>query len=159
MRPSGSPEELERRRFRALSLLKEGCGPSEVARMVGVERRSVRRWKAKVRAKGSSALKAQKASGRPSRLSEEQRQQLEQVLVAGSRAAGFESDLWTCPRVAEVLRKQFSIRYHPDHVCRVLHSLGWTPQRPERRAIERDEAAIQRWVKQEWPRIKKKPRS
>jgi transposase len=66
--------------------------------------------------------------------------------------------LWTCPRVAQVIRREFGVRYHVDHIGRLLRSLGFTPQKPERRARERDESAIQRWVKQDWPRIKKTPR-
>ena len=78
------------------------------------------------------------------------------ALLLGAQAAGFATDLWTCPRVTELIEKQFGVRYHVDHVGRLLHALGWSPQRPERRAAERDEAAIQNWIKSDWPRIKKK---
>jgi transposase len=82
---------------------------------------------------------------------------LEKALLKGARAAGYATDLWTCPRVAELIARRFGVRYHVDHIGRLLHSLGWSPQKPTRRAIERDEAGIQRWIKEEWPRIKKKP--
>ena len=78
--------------------------------------------------------------------------------MEGAESAGFSSNLWTCPRVAGIIRKRFRVRYHVDHIGRLLRSMGWTPQKPQRRAVERDEEAIQRWIKQDWPRIKKKPR-
>jgi transposase len=157
MRPIGSGKQLERRRQRAIALLKQGHAPVEVARLLGVDRRSVRRWNAAFRRQGATGLAARAAPGRPSKLSTRQRAQLEDVLLRGAAASGFESDLWTCPRVAQVIRRRFGISYHVDHIGRLLRSLGWTPQRPTRRALERDEQRIQRWIKQEWPGIKKKP--
>lgn len=157
MRPVGDAKQLERRRQRAIALLEEGRAPVEVARLVGVDRRSVRRWNAAHRIQGAAGLAARPVPGRPSKLTERQREQLEVLLLRGAGGSGFESDLWTCPRVAHVIGRRFGIRYHVDHIGRLLRSLGWSPQRPTRRALERDEEEIQRWVKQEWPRIKKKP--
>ena len=157
MRPEGSGKQLERRRQRAIALLQEGRAPVEVARLVGVDRRSVRRWHAAYRKQGARGLAARPAPGRPAKLSARQRRQLERMLLRGAAASGFESDLWTCPRVAQVIRRRFGIGYHVDHIGRLLRSLGFTPQRPTRRALERDEDGIQRWVKRDWPRIKKKP--
>lgn len=157
MRPSGSPEELERRRTRAIDLLSTGHAPVEVAHMVGVDRRSVRRWNAAYRKKGASALKARPAPGRPSVLDLKAKRQVERILIKGATAAGFPTDLWTCPRVAQVIKRRFGVAYHVDHVGRLLHGLGWSPQKPERRAVERDEDEIRRWVKEEWPRVKKTP--
>jgi transposase len=149
---------LERRRLRALALLKQGLLPHEVAQRVGVDRRSVRRWKAAARAGGGAqALRARPAPGRPAKLAARQRRRLEAVLLKGSLAAGFATDLWTCPRVAEVIEREFGVHYHADHVGRVLHDLGWSPQKPTRRAIERDEPGIRRWVRENWPRVKKTP--
>jgi transposase len=159
MRPEGSGRELERRRQRAIALLKERHAPVEVARLLGVDRRSVRRWNAAYRKQGAAGLAARAVPGRPFKLSIEQRAQLESMLLRGAAANGFESDLWTCPRVAQVIARRFGIRYHVDHIGRLLRSLGWTPQRPTRRALERDEEGIQRWIKQQWPRIKNKPGS
>ncbi len=155
MRPAGSPEELQRRRERAIALLKEGHAPVEVAQIVGVARRSVRRWKSAYRRRGESALRARKASGRPWKLAAARRRRLERVLLKGAKAAGFPTGLWTCPRIAQVVRKQFGVSYHRTHIGRVLRSLGWSAQRPERRAVERDEEAIGRWIKEQWPRVKK----
>lgn len=157
MRPSGSPEELEHRRTRAIELLAQGLAPVEVAHMVGVDRRSVRRWNAAYRQRGEAALKARQASGRPPALDAKARQRVERILLKGAAAAGFPTDLWTCPRVAEVIERRFGVAYHVDHVGRLLHGLGWSPQKPERRAIERDEDEIRRWVKQDWPKVKKTP--
>jgi len=155
MRPVGDPKELERRRERAIALLEQGLMPVEVARRVGVDRRSVRRWKAAYRKRGAAGLKAKPAPGRPRKMSARERKRLERRLLKGARAVGFDSDLWTCPKVAELLQREFGIEYHVRHVPRVLRGLGFTPQKPARRAVERDEWAIAQWVKQDWPRVKK----
>lgn len=155
MRPRGSPAELERRRLRAIDLLREGHSPVEVARIVGVDRRSVRRWKAAFQKSGMEGVQAKRASGRPPRLSRAATQELVELLMEGPIACGFPTDLWTCPRVAQLIEERFGVQYHPDHVCRLLHSLGWSPQKPQRRAQERDEAAIRRWVQKDWPEVKK----
>jgi len=157
MRPPGSPQELERRRRRAVELLQQGHLPVEVAQIVGCDRRSVRRWGAAFRKKGAPGLKARVAPGRPPRLDAKAKMKLEKALLRGAVTAGFPTELWTCPRVAQFIKKHLGISYHVDHVCRLLHGLGWSPQKPQRRAIERNEEEIQRWVKREWPRIKKKP--
>lgn len=158
MRPQGNPEELERRRRRAIELLDRGHPPVEVARILDVDRRSVRRWQAGYRAQGVDGIKRKPAPGRPRKLPRAEYKKLEAVLLKGAQAAGFPTDLWTCPRVGHVLQHRFGVQYHVDHVGRLLHALGWSPQKPQRRAVERNEAAIHNWVKIEWPRIKKKPR-
>jgi transposase len=157
MRPHGSPEQLERRRHGALALLQQGLLPVEVARRVGVDRRSVRRWKAAYRQQGKRGLQAKPAFGRPPRLSALHKRRLETHLLKGAKAAGFATDLWTCPRIAQLIHAKFGTRYHVDHIGRLLHAMGWSPQRPARRAVERDEERIQRWIQQQWPAIKKKP--
>lgn len=157
MRPSGSPAELERRRLRALDLLKEGLLPVEVARRLGVDRRSVRRWRASFDAGGRDGVRALPVPGRPSKMTAAQRTQLEKALLRGALAHGYPTDLWTCPRVAQLIDRRFGVEYHVDHVGRLLHALGWSPQKPERRARERDEEAIRTWIKTVWPRVKKKP--
>lgn len=157
MRPHGTPAQLEARRLHALALLTQGLAPVEVARRLGVDRRSVRRWKAAARRGGPARLRAIPASGRPPKLDHRARRRLERRLLRGAQSAGFPTDLWTCPRVATLIRREFGVRYHVDHIGRLLRGLGWTPQKPERRARERDEGAIRRWLRTEWPRIKKKP--
>jgi len=158
MRPSGSPESLEQRRLQAVGLFQEGLEPAEVARRMKVGRRSVRRWKSAFLAYGLEAVKARPSPGRPSKLNPRAKKSLEKILLRGARGAGFSTDLWTCPRVAQIIHKEFGVRYHVDHIGRLLHALGWTPQKPQRRAVERDEEAITRWARSDWPRVKKTPR-
>ena len=150
-RPHGSPGQLEQRRLKAWKLLREGLAPVEVARRLGIHRRSVRRWRAMGEHK---QLAARPASGRPPKLTEAQREQLVGCLLAGPRACGYATELWTCPRIAEVIRRRFKVRYYPSHLGRLLRSLGFTPQKPERQARERDEEAIQGWVRDIWPRVR-----
>jgi len=157
MRPTGSPAELQRRRERGIALLTEGYAPVEVAHMLGVDRRSVRRWNAAFRKTGNKGIAAKPAPGRPAKLDEADKRRLEKVLLKGATAAGYPTDLWTCPRVAQVIAEHFAVTYHVDHIGRLLRTLGWSPQKPQRRAVERDEAVVQRWVKTQWPRVKKKP--
>ncbi|MEW5994298.1 MAG: IS630 family transposase [Candidatus Zixiibacteriota bacterium] len=155
MRPQGSPEQLEKRRKRAMVLLEHGYRPVEIAQKLGVDRRSVRRWKAAYLQDGMAGIQARPAPGRPPKLNNTEKRQLEKELLRGAQAAGFLTDLWTCPRVAALIAARFGVRYHVDHIGRLLRGLGWSPQKPARRAIERDERAIQQWLKQDWPRIKK----
>jgi transposase len=155
MRPKGSAAALETRRRLAGTLLLEGRTIGEVAQIVGASASSVRRWRRAVEKGGLEALKAKPHPGRKPRLNEKQKQRLVKVLLAGPRKSGYRNDLWTCPRVAEVIAKTFGVKYHPSHVWKVLRSLGWTPQKPEQRARERNDADIRRWRRQEWPRIKR----
>ena len=90
------------------------------------------------------------------RLSEKQRQQLEKYLAAGPERLGYETPLWTCPRVAHLIEQEFNVRYHEGHVWKILVGLGWSPQRPEGRARERNEEQILNWKKKVWPELKKK---
>ena len=159
MRPPGSPEALERRRLKAAALFKKGFAPVEIARMLGVVRRSVRRWRASLEAKGTAGLAASPAPGRPPKLSPREQRRLQRLLLRGPQAAGYPTELWTGARVANLIRREFGVRYHPNHMGRLLRSLGFSPQKPERRARERDEEAIRRWVKTQWARVKKTPRA
>jgi transposase len=136
--------------------MEQGLTQAEIARNLDVDPRSVRRWKHDLKVGGWAALKAVSASGRPLKLSPGERQRLERHLLKGAQAAGFATDLWTCPRVAEHIERTFGVRYHVDHICRLLHAMNWSPQKPVRKAIERDEEGICQWVKQTWPAIKKK---
>ena len=155
MRPKGSAKELEVRRRIAAKLLHQGKGICEVAGLVGASPSSVHRWKEALKNGGEDALKAKPHPGRPCRLSKRQKKRLLKILLKGPLAGGFSTDLWTCRRVAEVIEQAFGLRYHPDHVWRILRSLNWSCQKPERRARERDEQTIRRWRQRRWPRIKK----
>lgn len=136
-------------------MLQQGKGVREVARSVGASSSSVSRWKKQLEESGETGLAAKKQAGRESRLKEEQKEQLGQILLQGAVTAGYTTELWTLGRVAEVIEREFGVRYHPGHVWRILRKLGWSCQKPERRARERDEAAIAQWRQAEWPRIKK----
>jgi len=155
MRPKGSAAELETRRRLAGRLLLEGRKIGEVAEIVAASESSVRRWRREVEKGGFEALKAKPHPGRKARLNEKQKQRLARILLAGPCKAGYRTDLWTCRRVAAVIAKKFGVTYHPAHVWKILRGLGWTPQKPEQRARERNETDIRRWRDQDWPRIKK----
>lgn len=159
MRVAGSAEVLEYRRNRALELLDEDRSLNEVARLLDCAPSSVMRWRNMRDSGGSDALKVKTASGRPPKLTDKQKRALEKILLEGPIKAGYRTDLWTTARVAEVIEQKFGVRYHRDHIGRLLHQMGWSHQKPERRASQRDEARIADWVKNEWPRVKKTPRS
>ena len=128
-----------------------------MAGIVGATRRTVQRWARRAESLGKKGLKAKPHPGRRCRMTPKQKGQLSRVLLDGPKAHGFATDLWTCPRIAQVIRKRYKVDYHPVHVGRLLHALGWTPQRPERKAYERDEKAVRRWIAVDWERIKKSP--
>jgi transposase len=156
MRPQGSAAELERRRCRAIALMEQGESPTVIARILGVARPSLYRWRQMARAH-PAGLAARPHPGPTPGLSAEQLQELEQLLLQGAPAHGWDTDIWTCKRVAEVIRRVFGIAYHPEHVRTIVYRrLSWSSQQPERRARERDEAAIGRWRREEFPRIKKR---
>ena len=96
-------------------------------------------------------------TGRKRKLSGDELCRLEAILLAGAPAQGYETDLWTLKRIAQVIWRQFGVTYHAGHVWKVLGQLGWSCQRPQRKARERNEDAIRRWVRYRWPRIKKRP--
>jgi transposase len=123
--------------------------------MVGVTPGAVVAWRQQYERKGEAGLAAKPHPGRKAKLSPAQRKKLLRLLKKGPQAHGYATDLWTLPRVAEVIRRRFGVRYDPSHVWRILNALGWSAQKPERRARERDEEGIDRWRKRDWPRIKK----
>ncbi|MGH9316986.1 MAG: winged helix-turn-helix domain-containing protein [Thermoanaerobaculia bacterium] len=158
MRPRGAAAVLEARRHWALKLLDEGRSLHEVGRLVGCAPVSVMRWRNARDEGGAVALQVRFSPGRPPKLNGRQRQRLVKLLLKGAMVQGYRTEIWTTSRVAALIRKTFGVRYHRDHVGRLLHALGFTHQKPERRALERNEEAIERWKREEWPRIKKKPR-
>ena len=157
MRPPGTPQQLEARRQRAVALLRAGKTYQSVATTLNASISSVVRWAQAHRRGGKAALRARAIPGRPQRLSASQKLQLIQRLVAGPLAAGYSTDVWTLPRIARLIAQRFGIRYHPGHVWRLMGQLGWTCQKPQRRALERNEAAIAHWKRYRWPHIKKRP--
>ena len=156
MRPHGAAQQLERRRRQAIRLLKAGKTLSAVARALSASVSSVFRWSQTYQTKGLRGLRPQPTPGRPPKLSPSQKRKLVTVLLKGSLAAGYRTDLWTLQRVAEVIEDQFGVGYHPCHVWKLLRSLGWSCQKPERRALQRDEVQIAQWKRYRWPHIKKR---
>jgi transposase len=151
-------EGMERRRKRAARLFARGATQAEVARELEVSRQSVSRWYADWRTGGAKALQGAGRAGRMPRLTKAQLRRVDQALRTGPRAQGFATDLWTLDRVAQVIETETGVRYHPGHVWKLLRDkLGWSRQRPARRAVERDDEAIARWVATDWPRIKRGP--
>ena len=157
MRPQGSPKSLEERRRRVVAFLRLKLSLHEIARRIGCHASSVLRWRNAVQAGGPEALKAKPAAGRPPRLTAQQRGRLVRLLAQGAMAQGYRTELWTTQRIAELIERRLGVRYHPNHVGKLLHQLGWSHQNPERRAVERDEAAIAEWKRSVWPRVKKTP--
>lgn len=151
-----SRKEAERRRWRGMTLLDQGCSQSEVARQLGVTPAAVSQWVKARRKGGDEALKARPHPGAMPKLDKKQMKRLEKLLLRGPRKHGYATELWTLPRVAEVIERNFGVRYDPSGVWHVLRRLGWSCQKPERRARERDEQAIAAWRKNDWPRIKKR---
>jgi len=142
--------------MRATTLLDEGYSQAEVARELGVTQAAVSQWVKARRKGGDEALRAKPHPGRGSVLNPRQIQKLEQLLVKGARANGYANELWTLGRVRALIKKHFGAKYTTSGVWYVLRRMGWSCQKPERRARERDENAIAVWRKKDWPRIKKR---
>ena len=157
MRPHGTPQQLEKRRLRAVKMLQQGLTITEVARRVGASHSSVIFWRDLVQKHGLDALKAKPASGRPPKLSPQQLEKIPGLLLKGALEWGYSTDLWTTMRIAEIIQRKFQVKLHRTQVGRLLARLNWSCQKPERRALERDAEAIARWKRYRWPAIKKKP--
>jgi transposase len=151
---------MEERRMQAANLFEQDVTPAEIARRLGVCHQIVSDWRNAWRRSGRDGLRA---AGRAGRLPKVRRDQLEQVeteLVKGAAANGYANDVWTLQRAAQVIERVTGVRYHPSRVWYILrHELHWSWQRPARRATERNDAAIHRWVKKRWPQLKKGQRA
>jgi transposase len=149
---------MERRRMQAADLFEQQVIPAEIARQLGVTHQIVSDWRKAWQQGGREALRSAGPAGRKSKLSDEQLAAVEDALTSGAEANGYANDLWTLPRVAEVIARVTGVSYHPGHVWYLLRDqLDWTCQRPARRAVERNDEAVERWVKQRWPQLKKGP--
>lgn len=149
-------DEAAKRRIRAGRLLLKGKAPAEVAKTVGAPRQTVYRWLGVLREQGIDSLREMSKGGRPSLMSEEQIAELREALLAGPMANGYATDLWTLKRVRLLIQKRFDIQYSDVNVWRILGALGFSSQKPEKRALERSEEAVGQWKKR-WPGLKKKP--
>jgi transposase len=157
----GAPRKAdwrEERRKRAWDLKEQGWQQQDIAVALGVSEGAVSQWLKRGRAGGVEALKAHPPKGMTARLSPEQKAQIPALLAKGAEAYGFRGDVWTASRIAEVISRTFGVRYHRDHVGRLLREGGWSRQEPIERATQRDETAIKDWSEQRWPALKKKPR-
>ena len=142
MRPVGTAEELQRGRLRAVELVEAGESPDDVAHFLGCGRSSVYTW-VKLAREDPSALAAKPHPGRTPRLGEADRKRLGELLLQGAKAHGWRTELWTAARVAELIERHFHVRFHPEHVRKMLkRRLLWTSQKPQRKAKERDEVAV-----------------
>jgi transposase len=139
----------------ALALLDNSFPLNEVGRQIRCHPSSVMLWRDARRQGGSSALKVRFSPGRPLKLGASQRKRLVRLLLKGPMTAGYRTNLRTTARIAKLVESEFGTSYHPDHIGRLMHNLGWTPQKPERRALERYEEEIERWKQEQWSRIKK----
>jgi transposase len=149
-------QEMEVRRLKAARHFDRGLGAAEVARRLGVTRQSAHEWRKTWEAGGKESLRSAGPAGPKPRLDQSAQQRLVDALIEGPQAAGYATDVWTLPRVRALITKLSDEVYDPAHVSRLLRSLGFSCQRPERRAIERDESKITHWKRVEWPNIKKK---
>ena len=144
--------------MRAVDRFEQGARQADIARELGVAHQTVSDWHDLWEAGGRDALRAAGRAGRVPKLTAAQLDDVRAVLAKGAKANGYPADLWTLARVAEVIERSTGVRFHPGHVWRILRKqLGWTSQRPARRAVERDDEAIARWKEQRWPNVKKAP--
>jgi transposase len=156
----GAPRKAdwrEERRKRAWELKEQGWQQKEIAVALGVSKGAVSLWMKRGREGGVEALAAHPPTGVKPKLTVEQKAQMPQLLVKGAESYGFRGDVWTASRVAVVIERTFGVKYHRDHVSRLLREAGWSRQQPIERATQRNEEAIQQWSEQRWPAIKKKP--
>jgi transposase len=115
------------------------------------------RWLRARRRSGENGLRVRFSPGRPPKLQPKQRQRLIQLLLQGPMARGYRTNLWTTARIAQLIEEEFGVHYHANHIGRLMHRLQWSHQKPKRRALERNDAAIEQWKRKKWQRIKKKP--
>jgi len=155
MRSKGSAQQLQERRLRAMELIEEGCTQLQVAAQLGVTSGAVSQWKKTFDQEGRDGLLAKVHPGPTPKLSAEQGQEVLKALSQGPRAHGWKTELWTLPRVVELIERKFGVRYDQSGVWHLLRRLGWSCQKPERRARERSQDAVDRWRKYDWPRLKK----
>jgi transposase len=147
---------LEKRRFAAVKLFDKGLNNSEIGRRLKVSNQTVSRWRHEYQEAGNVALRRAGRAGRLPCLDESDKARLVDLLHQGPERLGYETPLWTCQRVADLIERDFQTTYHPGHVWRILGQLNWSVQQPVGRALERNETAIEEWKRKRWPEIKKK---
>jgi transposase len=148
---------MEATRMRAADLFTKKVSQADIGRELGVSHQTVSDWHKLWKVGGKQALKRTGQPGRPRKVTDADLAKVERALGKGPKANGYPTDLWTLARIAEVIERITGVKYHPGHVWKVLRAMGWSRQRPARRATERDDEAIERWVNDRWPRLKKTP--
>lgn len=156
-RPLGGIKFLVQRRRLAVELVEKGVPAARVAETYKIHERTIHKWLAAYRKDGFLGLEVRVSTGRKKKLTTKQQSKLQKIIIAGAVKAGFENEFWTSKRVLEVIKQEFDIDYHSNHLPRLLRGLGFTPQRPQREAVEKDKKQIENWIRFEWKRIKKKP--
>lgn len=151
-------DESTKRRMRAGRMLLSGKGPAEVSRAVGVARQTVHTWKGVLDEGGIDALRAMGDKGRPPQLDERQFELLRRRLLASPTEHGFGTELWTLKRIRLLIGRLFGVSYSEVHVWRIIGALGFSNQKPGRRAIERDDAPVSQFKRKTWPALKKEPK-
>jgi transposase len=146
----------EWRRRRAWELQQQGWLQKDIATALGVSKGAVSQWLKRGREGGLAALQAQPRPGARPKLRAEQWTQVPGLLARGAEAFGFRGDVWTCHRIAALIEQTFGVRYHPEHVRRLLRKAGWSVQQPIERATQRQEHAIEQWWEERWPALQKK---
>lgn len=148
-------EQEESIRLQGVDMVLGGMSQVDVAEELNVHPHSVSRWMAVYRAKGREGLLSVGRHGRMPLLSDGQKEQLKAILKKGPKPYGYEIGLWTLPRVTKVIELEFGVGYHESHVWKILQGIGWSCQRPTKRALERDEQKIKDWKRKTWPALKK----
>src|ERR1043166_4653295 len=153
MRTKGSAPELERRRRLAVQGVSEGYDTAEVAEFLGVHPASVRKWWNAFQQHGPNALSSKPTPGRPPKLTPAHEATVIDWLCQNPRSFGFATELWTAARVSQVIKRQWGVKFHPNYLCEWLSKRNVTPQKPQKRPVERDSQAIDRWKTHEWTRL------
>jgi transposase len=157
----GAPKKgdwREARRRQAWELKQQGWKQKDIAQAVGVSEGAVSQWFSRVAKEGEAGLASHPPPGPQSKLTDAQKQEVLGLLAQGAEAHGFRGEVWTSGRIRDLIAWQFGVKYHPDHVRKLLREMGWSYQQPVERATQRDEAKIALWVQEHWPAVKKKPR-
>jgi transposase len=148
----------EWRRMRAWELSQHGWAPCAIAEALGVSRAAISQWLSAAAGGGPDALRSGLRPGPAGKLLPGQKELIADFLWHGAEAYGSRGDVWTCDRVRKVIKEEFAVDYHEHHVARILRQIGWTPQVPITRAIQRNEKGIQRWRDEVWPELKLRAR-
>ena len=150
MRPMGTAADLQERRIKVVKWITDGTvSKKEAAKRANVSIRAIDKWLEKYKDRGITGLAPIPAKPPNRKLTDKQ------ILLKGAVHSGFEEDLWNCPRIAAVIKKKLSVSYHPQHIGRLLRRMGWTLQRPAKKAQGRSASDIEKWTKVEWKKIKK----